>query len=333
MPCLNVSTNVNLDGVDTSAVLADASKTVATIIGKPEAYVMVVLKGSVPMAFGGTQEPAAYGELVSIGGLNPDVNKKLSAGIASILESKLSIPKGRFYLKFYDSKGAADLLSSVSRASRRSSTMAAVSPPLLPTTVLPADTTVSPADANPAATRAFLARLLDSVKRALSGARPWPELIDRTALSRPDSLSDATARLRKNLAYFRVNYAAIVALSLAASLLAHPFSLAALLALLAAWCFLYLLRPSDAPPLAAFGRTFSDRETLGGLIVASAFVVFLTSVGSLIFSALALGAAIVCAHGAFRIPEDLFLDEPDQANAAASVNLLSFITSATGARV
>lgn len=104
MPCLNVSTNVNLEGVDTSAVLADASSTVATIIGKPEAYVMVVLKGSVPMAFGGTQEPAAYGELVSIGGLNPDVNKKLSAGIASILESKLSIPKSRFYLKFHDSK-------------------------------------------------------------------------------------------------------------------------------------------------------------------------------------------------------------------------------------
>ncbi|TVU27512.1 hypothetical protein EJB05_30129, partial [Eragrostis curvula] len=104
MPCLNVSTNVNLDGVDTSAILAEASKTVASVVGKPEAYVMVVLKGSVPMAFGGTQEPAAYGELVSIGGLNPDVNKKLSAGIASILESKLSIPKNRFYLKFHDSK-------------------------------------------------------------------------------------------------------------------------------------------------------------------------------------------------------------------------------------
>ena len=69
-------------------------------------YVMVVLKGSVPMAFGGTQEPAAYGELVSIGGLNADVNKKLSAGIASILESKLSIPKSRFYLKFHDSKAS-----------------------------------------------------------------------------------------------------------------------------------------------------------------------------------------------------------------------------------
>ncbi|KAJ1273711.1 hypothetical protein BS78_05G005800 [Paspalum vaginatum] len=104
MPCLNVSTNVNLEGVDTSVILAEASKSVASIIGKPEAYVMVVLKGSVPMAFGGTQEPAAYGELVSIGGLNPDVNKKLSAGIAAILESKLSVSKSRFYLKFHDSK-------------------------------------------------------------------------------------------------------------------------------------------------------------------------------------------------------------------------------------
>jgi hypothetical protein len=74
---------------------------------------MVVLKGSVPMAFGGTQEPAAYGELVSIGGLNPDVNKKLSAGIASILESKLSVPKSRFYLKFYDSKASRTYVSSV----------------------------------------------------------------------------------------------------------------------------------------------------------------------------------------------------------------------------
>ncbi|KAI3441422.1 uncharacterized protein J3R85_002331, partial [Psidium guajava] len=69
-------------------------------------YVMIVLKGSVPMAFGGTEQPAAYGELVSIGGLNPDVNKKLSASIASILETKLSIPKSRFFLKFYDTKGS-----------------------------------------------------------------------------------------------------------------------------------------------------------------------------------------------------------------------------------
>ncbi|KAK9283605.1 hypothetical protein L1049_011855 [Liquidambar formosana] len=104
MPCLNLSTNVSLEGIDTSSVLSDATKTVASLIGKPEAYVMIVLKGSVPMSFGGTEQPAAYGELVSIGGLNPDVNKKLSAAIATILETKLSVPKSRFFLKFYDTK-------------------------------------------------------------------------------------------------------------------------------------------------------------------------------------------------------------------------------------
>lgn len=69
-------------------------------------YVMIVLKGSVPMSFGGTEEPAAYGELVSIGGLNPDVNKNLSAAISAILETKLSVPKSRFFLKFYDTKAS-----------------------------------------------------------------------------------------------------------------------------------------------------------------------------------------------------------------------------------
>ncbi|KAI3839970.1 hypothetical protein MKX01_002593 [Papaver californicum] len=104
MPCLNLFTNVSLDEIDISSILSEASKSVANIIGKPESYVMIVVKGSIPMLFGGTDEPTAYGELVSIGGLNPDTNKKLSAAIATILETKLSVPKSRFYLKFHDTK-------------------------------------------------------------------------------------------------------------------------------------------------------------------------------------------------------------------------------------
>lgn len=191
-------------------------------------------------------------------------------------------------------------------------------------------TTADASHATPAAARASLSRLLDSARRALSGARPWPELADRSALSCPDSLADAAGRLRKNITYFRVNYA--VALSLAASLLAHPFSLAVLVALLATWCLLYVLRPADAQPLAACGRAFSDREVLGGLVAASAFIVLLTSVGSLVFYALALGAAVVCAHGACRVPEDLFLDEPGQANGSGNP-LISLVAAATGERV
>ena len=56
------------------------------------------------MSFAGTEEPTAYGEIVSIGGLGPSVNKSISAAVAEILESKLSVPKSRFYLKFSDVK-------------------------------------------------------------------------------------------------------------------------------------------------------------------------------------------------------------------------------------
>ncbi|KAK6929520.1 Macrophage migration inhibitory factor, partial [Dillenia turbinata] len=96
MPCLNISTNSR--DLNNYAI----TQTELNIA----AYVMIVLKGSVPMSFGGTEQPAAYGELVSIGGLNPDTNKKLSASISSILEKKLSVPKSRFFLKFYDTKAS-----------------------------------------------------------------------------------------------------------------------------------------------------------------------------------------------------------------------------------
>lgn len=48
---------------------------------------------------------------------------------------------------------------------------------------------------------------------------------------------------------------------------------------------------------------------------------FLTSVGSLLISALLIGLGIVCTHGAFRVPEDLFLDDQEPAN----VGFLSFL--------
>jgi hypothetical protein len=65
-------------------------------------YVMVSINGSVPMSFAGSEEPAAYGELVSIGGIGPGVNGKLSAAVAEVLETKLSVSRSRFYIKFDD---------------------------------------------------------------------------------------------------------------------------------------------------------------------------------------------------------------------------------------
>ncbi|CAH1452831.1 unnamed protein product [Lactuca virosa] len=128
MSCLNLSTNVSLEGIDASAILSEATSTVVDLIGKPKAlqklskekkppflinpclaFTSVILesklsKGSVTMAFGGCEQPTTYGELVSIADLNPNVKKKLSVAVAEILSSKLSVPKSRFFLKFFDSE-------------------------------------------------------------------------------------------------------------------------------------------------------------------------------------------------------------------------------------
>ncbi|KAM7271551.1 hypothetical protein ACFE04_030765 [Oxalis oulophora] len=168
--------------------------------------------------------------------------------------------------------------------------------------------------------RAFISRLTSSLRQGFSQRRPWYELVDRSALSRPDSVTDAVTRIRKNLTYFKVNYITLLALTIGFSLLSNPFSLILLLSLLAAWTFLYVFKAPDSP-VVLFGRTFSDYETLGALIVLTIVVVFLTSVGSVLISALMIGFGIVCAHGAFRVPEDLFLDEQEPVNAG----FLSFL--------
>ncbi|KAF9665300.1 hypothetical protein SADUNF_Sadunf16G0108400 [Salix dunnii] len=84
-------------------------------------YVMIALKGSNPILLGGTEEPAAHGELASIGGLSPDVNKSLSSVVASSLEKKLSMdgilrPAG--YAIIRESSYFADAISTIARGMR-----------------------------------------------------------------------------------------------------------------------------------------------------------------------------------------------------------------------
>ncbi|KQJ89329.1 macrophage migration inhibitory factor homolog [Brachypodium distachyon] len=105
MPQLSISTNVPVDAIVAADILKDCSRALAKIIGKPESYVMVSINGCVPTSFAGSEEPAAYGEIMSIGGLGPGVNGKLSAALAEILETKLSISRSRFYVKFDDVQG------------------------------------------------------------------------------------------------------------------------------------------------------------------------------------------------------------------------------------
>lgn len=209
----------------------------------------------------------------------------------------------------------------------------ASSPPVLPisnpesTATATSDTQQTITGVGPTpALRSFITRISDTIQGGLSNRRPWSELIDRSAFSKPESVSDATLRIRKNYSYFRTNYLTLISIVLAFSLVTNPFSLLLLSSLLAAWLFLYVFRPSD-PPLVLFGRQFSERETLGVLIVSTVVVIFLTSVGSVLVSALMIGLAIVCTHAAFRVPEDLFLDEQE----SPATGFLSFLATAGAA--
>ena len=54
--------------------------------------------------YGGTTDPAAFLYLSSLGSIDPDTNKATSAAVAEILEAELGVPKGRYYINFFDSE-------------------------------------------------------------------------------------------------------------------------------------------------------------------------------------------------------------------------------------
>ncbi|GMH43551.1 hypothetical protein BSKO_11473 [Bryopsis sp. KO-2023] len=154
---------------------------------------------------------------------------------------------------------------------------------------------------------AAFGRAKEYAGQTFSQRKPWTELLDRNSISRPENVSEATARLRKNLAYFRINYMIIVILTLALCIAFNPQSLLVLCVVSAAWGYVFIVRTS---PLSIGGRTISEREKLLGMTAISFVTLFfLTSVGAVLFSALCLGATVIALHGAVRVPDDLFTDE------------------------
>ncbi|KAK4745920.1 hypothetical protein SAY87_012232 [Trapa incisa] len=102
MPCLYISTNVCLDKVDTESIFVETTKAVSSIIGRPEKFVMVILKGSLAISFGGNKDPAVYAEIIAMGGITREVKRQLISTLGSILHHKLSVPPARFFLKVFD---------------------------------------------------------------------------------------------------------------------------------------------------------------------------------------------------------------------------------------
>ncbi|XP_062212366.1 PRA1 family protein B6-like [Phragmites australis] len=160
----------------------------------------------------------------------------------------------------------------------------------------------------------LVTRFREQGQALIAARRPWAEVFRAPAFSKPPSLGEALARMRRNSAYFRANYALAVLAVVAASLLWHPGTLFALLALCAAWFFLYFARPAQGgQPLRIFGMEFDDGTVLAALCGVTVVAMLFTGVGWNVVGSVMIGGALVGAHGALRSTDDLFLTEQEAA--------------------
>jgi phenylpyruvate tautomerase len=103
MPLLRLETTVNVPADRKAALLGALSKAVAETVGKPERYVMVSVSRA-EMLMSGSAGDAVFGEVRSIGGLNPTVNRALSEKVSRIVHEFLGVKPDRVYLNFSDVK-------------------------------------------------------------------------------------------------------------------------------------------------------------------------------------------------------------------------------------
>lgn len=118
-------------------------------------------------------------------------------------------------------------------------------------------------------------------------------------------------RIRKNLGYFQANYLAVLTGVVVLCMLWNPKAIVWLALLGSAWVYVFMVRTE---PVVIAGRTLNEREKFLAMAVISIVIVFgLTPVGSILMSGVVIGAVAIAAHAAFRVPDDLFLDDTDSA--------------------
>jgi phenylpyruvate tautomerase len=101
MPMIRLATNAEIDDARRGDLLSDLSKLIAEAIGKPERYVMAAVQTEA-ILMSGQAGPSAFAEVRSIGGLDGEVNQKITAALCSLLHERLAIPADRVYVNFFD---------------------------------------------------------------------------------------------------------------------------------------------------------------------------------------------------------------------------------------
>ena len=97
MPLLSIKTNCPVD--DKTNLALAASKQTAAALSKPESYVMVNVEDRQALVFAGSEQPAAYLELKSLG-LPEAKTAEISASLCTFIHQQLGIEPARIYIEF-----------------------------------------------------------------------------------------------------------------------------------------------------------------------------------------------------------------------------------------
>jgi phenylpyruvate tautomerase len=99
MPLLIITTNIALDDKTAQVLCSKASSHVASLLAKPESYVMISLQHSTSMSFAGDPSPCAMLELKSLG-LPEQQTTEFSESLCDFLNQQTGIPAERIYIQF-----------------------------------------------------------------------------------------------------------------------------------------------------------------------------------------------------------------------------------------
>ncbi|PWA41736.1 prenylated rab acceptor PRA1 [Artemisia annua] len=116
----------------------------------------------------------------------------------------------------------------------------------------------------------FIARARFHTENFIARRRPWREFLDYTKVTRPSSYEDFVRRIKRNLNYFRVNYAMVILLILFLSLIYQPISMITFLIVFVGWFFLYFFR-DPRNPVVIMNHVFDDRVVLMALSLLTIF--------------------------------------------------------------
>ncbi|MBF0450530.1 MAG: hypothetical protein HQK75_07495 [Candidatus Magnetomorum sp.] len=98
MPFIHIETN---QAINDASVPSQVSSFMATLLNKPEKWMMVSIADRASMMFGGQLDPAAVIQLKSIG-LNKDQCKTIAPKITSFFEALLNVSGERMYIDMID---------------------------------------------------------------------------------------------------------------------------------------------------------------------------------------------------------------------------------------